>query len=110
MKKLLVILMLSLSTQVMADTVGWMNNNSGGKIVLTDRDCQEDSRQFMAYATSNSVSTQFGCWFSDDVMVHITWNSTGSFKSYALENWNINGEVLRRLRQRLKGNSSGYTY
>ena len=110
MKKLLVILMLGLSTQVMADTVGWMHNNGGGKIVLTDKDCQEDSRQFMAYATSNSVSTQFGCWFSDDVMVHITWSSTGSFKSYALENWNINGEVLRRLRQRLKGNSSGYTY
>lgn len=110
MKKLLVILMLGLSTQIMADTVGWMANNGGGKIVITDKDCQSDSRQFMAYATSNTVSTQFGCWFSDDVMVHITWESTGSFKSYPLENWNINSEVIRRLRQRIKGGSGGYTY
>lgn len=103
-------LLLSAHTGAKADTVGWMPNNGGGKIVITDKDCQSDSRQFMAYTTSSSISTQFGCWFSDDVMVHITWESTGSFKSYPLENWNINSDVLKRLRQRLKGGSGGYTY
>lgn len=110
MKKLLVVLMLGLSTQIMADTVGWMANNGGGKIVITDKDCKGDARQFMAYTTSQTISTQFGCWFSDDSMVHITWESNGAFKSYPLENWNINSEVINRLRQRLKGSSGGYKY
>lgn len=106
MKKMMaVLLLLLLSAHANADTVGWMPNNGGGKIVITDKDCQSDSRQFMAYTTSSSISTQFGCWFSDDVMVHITWESTGSFKSYPLENWNINSDVIKRLRQRLKGSS-----
>ena len=108
MKKILVLLLLCLSAHANADTVAWMANNGGGKIILTDRNCEADSRQFMAYTTSNSISTQFGCWFSDDSMVHITWESTGSFKSYALENWNVNQEVLNRLRRSLK-KSSGKT-
>ena len=111
MKKMLVSLLLLLSAAaVNADTVGWMYNNGGGKIILTDKDCSWDSRQFMAYASSNSISTQFGCWFSDDVMVHITWENSKNFKSYPLEDWTINPEIARRLRQKLKGNSGGYKY
>lgn len=106
MKKILVLLLLCLSVHANADTAAWMPNNGGGKIVLTDKDCQEDPRQFMAYTTSSSISTQFGCWFSDDVMVHITWSSTGSFKSYPLENWNLNHEVIRRMKRNLKNSSS----
>ena len=108
MKKMVALLLLCLSAHASADTVGWMANNGGGKIVLTDKDCQADSRQFMAYASSASIGTQFGCWFSDDAMVHITWESTGTFRSYPLEQWNINSEVAKRLRQRLK--SSGNIY
>ena len=96
-----------MSSTVYADTVATMLNNSGGKIVLTDKDCQSDSRQFMAYTTSNSVSTQFGCWFSDDSMVHITWESTGAFKSYALEDWNVNAEVAKRLKKKYPSNKNG---
>lgn len=107
MKKILVLLLLSLSVHANADTVGWMPNNGGGKIVLTDKDCPDDARQFMAYTTSSTVSTQFGCWFSDDVMVHITWSSTGSFKAYPLENWTLNESVIKRLRQRIKGSRGG---
>ena len=107
MKKILVLLLLSLSAHANADTVAWMQNQGGGKIVLTDKDCQEDSRQFMAYASSNSISTQFGCWFSDDMMVHITWSSTGNFKSYPIENWNINQEALNKLKRSLRKSGSG---
>ena len=102
MKKLLLILGALLALNANADTVASMPNNGGGKIVLTDKECQSDSRQFMAYTTSQSISTQFGCWFSDDSMVHISWESTGSFKSYPLENWDVNRAVLDRLRSRLK--------
>lgn len=109
MKKMLVLLLLCLSAHASADTVGWMNNNSGGKIVLTDKDCEGDSRQFMAYASSQTVNTQFGCWFSDDTMVHITWSLNNNLKSYPLENWNLNSEVIKRLRQRLNKNK-GYMY
>ena len=110
MKKILVSLLLCLSAAAAnADTVGWMYNNSGGKIILTDRDCEGDARQFMAYASSQSVSTQFGCWFSDDSMVHITWTASGNFKSYPLESWTLNNEVVKRLRQRLN-KGKGYTY
>lgn len=110
MKKIALIL-LFVATWANADTVGWQENNSGGKIILTDKACNSDSRQFMAYASSTQISTQFGCWFSDDVMVHITWEKTGNLKSYPLEDWNINTEVAKKLRQRLKGsNNGGYTY
>lgn len=110
MKKILVSLLLCLSAAAAnADTVGWMYNNGGGKIILTDRDCEGDARQFMAYASSQSVSTQFGCWFSDDSMVHITWTASGNFKSYPLESWTLNNEVVKRLRQRLN-KGKGYTY
>lgn len=108
MKKILFVCFMLVSNMVVADTVGWMANNGGGKIVLTDKDCQSDSRQFMAYASSASIGTQFGCWFSDDAMVHITWESTETLRSYPLEQWNINSEVAKRLRQRLK--SSGNIY
>ena len=111
MKKILFVFFMLVSNMVVADTVGWMENNGGGKIVLTDNTCKSDARQFMAYASSSSISTQFGCWFSDDTMVHITWESSGNFRSYPLENWNINNEAAKRLRQRLKSKSGGgYTY
>jgi hypothetical protein len=105
MKKIVVLLLLCLSAHASADTAAWMPNNGGGKIVLTDKDCPDDARQYMAYTTSNTISTQFGCWFSDDLMVHITWSSTGSFKSYPLENWTLNSEVIRRMKNRLNKSS-----
>lgn len=106
MKKMLALLLLCLSAaHVKADTVAWMDNNGGGKIVLTDKTCNTDARQYLAYASSNSISTQFGCWFSDDIMVHITWERSGNFKSYPLDDWNINTEVARKLKKKQNGST-----
>jgi len=107
MKKMLALLLLCLSAHASADTVAWIENQGGGKIVLTDGTCPHDPAQFVAYGSSSSISTQFGCWFSDDMMVHITWTKSGNFKSYPLEMWNVNNDVARRLKQRNKGYGTG---
>lgn len=103
MKKILVSLLLCLSAHASADTVAWLENQGGGKIILTDNTCPSDPAQFVAYGTSQSISTQFGCWFSDDMMVHITWTKSGNFKSYPLEIWNVNQDVVRKLRRKQSG-------
>ena len=104
MKKLLLVALL-FSFNAHADTVAWLENQSGGKIVLTDATCPDDPRQFTAYGTSPSISTQFGCWFSDDMMVHITWSKSGNFKSYPLELWNVNDNVAKKLRRKNQDSS-----
>lgn len=86
-----------------ADTVATLNNRAGGLIVLTDV-MTDSCRSFAGtvYATTSSNKTLWGCWFSDDMMVHIRWDD-GSTTAYALNNFEVNEPVARRLRNRIKG-------
>jgi hypothetical protein len=63
-----------------ADTVATLKNQGGGQIVLTDIKCRTMSGM-VAYGTHPNNSTLFGCWFLDDIFVHITW-SDGDTRSY----------------------------
>lgn len=102
MKKLLVILFLAY-TQAYAETAATMNNASGGITVLTDVGCA-NNKGFIVYSQSPRSSTLFGCWWSDDSMVHITWED-GDFRSYPFDFITQNISVLNRMRSRnRKGN------
>lgn len=99
MKKLFCIFFATLSI-AHADTLATAPNNAGGLLVLTDVPC-EGTRQYHAYTSHPSSETMFGCWFSDSSMVHITWKN-GSVRSYELTGWEVNQEVLRKMRSKGK--------
>ena len=98
MKKLILGLCL-LAGIVHADTVATSTNKAGGLLVLTDISCKEGG--FYAYASANGASTLFGCWWSDQTMVHILWKD-GDVRSYPLQNWDVNNAVAEKL-QNSKG-------
>ena len=104
MKKLIAAIFIALSSLAQADTAGSMNNKAGGMLVLTDVLCK-DKGGYIMYSSANGSRTLFGCWFSDDTMVHVTWDD-GELMSYPLERWNFNVEVLRRMRQRMNSGKS----
>lgn len=100
MKKLFLSLILA-AAPVLADTVATMNNDNGGIMVLTDVSCKDGSGYHM-YSQSPSYRTLFGCWWSDNSMVHVTWID-GEVRSYPLSLWRVNVDVARRMRN--KGNN-----
>lgn len=60
-----------------ADT--WvMNNNGGGKVVLTDRKCKDKDAPtlYQAYTYTNQVYLD-GCWALVDGKVHVSWKGQG---------------------------------
>ena len=101
MKKLICLFLATLSIAY-ADTLATTPNNAGGLLVLTDVPC-DGTRGFHVYSSSPNSDTLFGCWFSDSSMVHITWRN-GSVRSYELTGWEINEQVLRKMRTRNKTN------
>ena len=96
MRKLLACLLL-VSSSALADTAAYSVNQNGGKIILTDVVCANNSSSYMAYSQSPNTTTLFGCWFSDDTNVHIVWND-GDIRSYPFSGWNINVAILRRMK------------
>jgi hypothetical protein len=104
MKKILVLLVLC--GIVHAETIAVLRNEAGGVIVLTN--LRENCGRYpgAVYSTSaESNRTLWGCWYSDDLMVHIDWND-GVKTSYLLEKFNINVENVRKLRERRSGGGS----
>ena len=100
MKKYLIALCF-LCTVAYADTVATSKNEAGGMMVITDVPCT-GSNGWYAYASARTTSTLFGCWWSDQTMVHISWND-GDVRSYPLGLWEVNNEVADRLRSKSKG-------
>ena len=89
-----------------ADTIAMLKNQANGVIVLTDRKEGCSKYPGAAYSVSgNSNNTWWGCWYSDDIMVHIDWND-GAKTSYLVDNFTVNHENLRKLRER-RGSGGG---
>lgn len=75
MKKLLLILGLTLALNVNAES--WvMPNEGGGEITLTDRQCTIDNGAYpslkKAYSWTNKIYFE-GCWTVLDGNVHVIW-------------------------------------
>jgi hypothetical protein len=98
-------LFLALCCSAHADTIATLKNRAGGQIVLTDVETTQ-CKGFVgaAYSTGDNNQTTWGCWFSDDLMVHIRWYD-GDTRAYPLVNFVVNEEVLRRYKDRKKGKS-----
>ena len=98
MKKLLIIALLCGSAY--ADTVATLRNKSGGLIVLTDVPT-DTCKGFTAaaYATTENNKTLWGCWFSDDLMVHVRWDD-GDTRAYPISAFDIDAQKARRLKER----------
>ena len=84
MKKLLIALVL-VSCNAMADT--WvMANNGNGQIVITDRLCQGYKHIFYAYSYSDRAFLE-GCWAVIDGKVHIEWNQKVGRRVYEMNDF-----------------------
>lgn len=106
MKKMLVLLLLCLSVHASADTFATLDNNAGGKIVLTDEICKHNGNVFdklnRAYNYSEAGYTGEGCWFIEDETVVVIWVDTNKKMRYPLNNFT--------LAKKYKGKSKGYMY
>lgn len=100
MKKLFFSFLIAINP-TFADTVATATNSAGGMLVITDVPCSNKTG-WHAYASSSSNSTMFGCWWSDQTMVHIVWSDNDVW-SYPINSWQINYEVAKRLSEKNKG-------
>ncbi len=102
MKKLLIFLALWCGL-ANADIIATLRNRAGGLIVLTDVSIDRCKNYAgTAYTTGSDSKTSWGCWFSDDLMVHIRWTD-GDTTAYPIENFTVNEEVVKRFRERRRG-------
>jgi len=77
MKKILVSLLLLLSANhASAEVIATTPNQAGGNIYFTDTQCAKKGEFWkIVYATLSGGETIWGCWFFDDPMVHVQWDS-----------------------------------
>jgi len=66
---------MAFSTPTKAEQLGYVLNQAGGRIYLTDspattKDCENT---LIAYATSSSGGMMFGCWILDGDIVMVRW-------------------------------------
>ena len=104
MKKIAIAMLAFAGFAATADTVATLRNKAGGVIVLTD--VQTDTCKAFAgsvYTTVDNGKSLWGCWFSDDLMVHVRW-SDGDTRAYPINAFEVNVPNARRLRER---NNSG---
>lgn len=98
MKKILVLLLLSLSAHASAEMLAWLGNQAGGRIVLTDEVCVDPVTKERydalkrAYNYGSAGGTSEGCYLLEDESVVVIWvNTSGRSKSrYPLENFTFN--------------------
>ena len=89
LKFALIALLLILVSPVSAEILATLENEAGGKIVLTNTQVDACKNGFAAYATSPRGNTQWGCWFVDEDFVHITWLDDGNTRSYETSEFTI---------------------
>jgi hypothetical protein len=77
-----------LSCSAYADSIAYIVNKANGRIVITDQPCSDPSKGKIAY-TGGDSETVFGCWFVDDLNVHIVWKDDNKLRSYPIENWTL---------------------
>jgi len=83
--KILALAMVAVMSSASAESIAYLANKGGGRIVITDEACSNQKGK-IAYTTGDS-NTILGCWFIDDLYVHIVWADDGKLRSYPLENW-----------------------
>lgn len=78
MKKLLLTLLLA-AGMAHAEVIAKMPNKAGGFLYLTDvstKGCSANSKAM--FANSSDGKSIWGCWFLDDVVIHVRWDDGGT--------------------------------
>ena len=86
MKKLLMAALLVLSLNANAEVIAEMNNQGGGKIVLTSTTCPS-SNLYIAYSYTQTGHTIMGCWTTSGDRVMVDWS--GDIRSYPANAFNV---------------------
>jgi len=99
MKLLLAISLVLITPICHAEAIASMDNQSGGKIVLTNETCTRNGKVysdlFRAYAYNGTGTNVEGCFFIEDETVLIAWlnpdnpNGAGTRSRYKLENFTL---------------------
>jgi hypothetical protein len=87
MKRLLAVLLASVSLTALADTFA-MPNQAGGEIVLSDRACSDKKGKGLSEAYNYSSGGRYmeGCWTVIDGMVHVVWFD-GTRYTYSIDSF-----------------------
>ena len=69
---------------VYGKAVAFVQNRDGGRIIITDQDC--DGKVFLkqAYATDAQGDAHFGCWTFNKVYIRIKWMDTPRAINYPI--------------------------
>lgn len=105
MKKLFVTLILVMfATVSYAGTIAYIENNSGGKIRLTDETCKRNPKYLYALATSSAGNYIEGCWNLVDGVVVIDYGGEDKIRVYDGANWIFTpyGETKIKLQKKEK--------
>jgi hypothetical protein len=79
MKKLILAALLAASTLAQAESVAYLENKAGGKIVLATNACYINGERFdpllSAWTHTKSGVVTTGCWVYEDAtdLVHVVW-------------------------------------
>lgn len=77
MKKLLLTLLLAASA-AHAEIIATMPNKAGGLIYLTNNVTDKCRPLRAMFANSKDGNSLWGCWFLDEVVIHVKWNEGGT--------------------------------
>lgn len=91
MKKLLSVLLLC-PTLAFGAVVASMNNQGGGKIVLTDEQCVHKGKTYKGllrsyFYTAEGITGE-GCWVLEDESITVVWHM-GETRRYPASNFDI---------------------
>ncbi len=86
-----------------AEEIGYLINEGGGRIVISNDQCVKGGKFFnglhRAYAYTSEGFTMEGCWYLEDKTIVVGWPDTNSTRRYGLE-----GFVLTKKQEELKPN------
>lgn len=75
---ILVGLMAVLAIQADAEIIATMKNQAGGLIYLTNNVTDKCRPQRVMFANNSDGKSIWGCWFVDEVVVHVRWEDGGT--------------------------------
>lgn len=75
-------IVMAFATTATAADVAYLNNNAGGKIVLTDTDCSTGGKQIFTHMKGGK--SMRGCWFytEPDDCIRVLWSNGELYQYY----------------------------
>ena len=78
MKKAMIAAMFFVASIAQSEIIATMPNKAGGMIYLTNNVTEKCKPMRAMFANSASGNSIFGCWFLDEIVIHIKWDDSGT--------------------------------